>query len=1202
MSDNAPPLLNDGSLLQTIPFPVVGIGASAGGLEALTQLLQALPVDTGLAFVIVQHLHPTYPSNLSELLSRVTAMPVSEVTEATPLGPNHVYVIPPNTLMTLSGTTLHLSERLDGRRIHMPIDHFFQSLARELQSQAIGVVLSGTGADGTHGLEALKAEGGISFAQDASAKFEGMPQSAIASGCVDAVMSPRAIAEELARLSKHPYVRPGFKAAAEQAPVVAEGPADAKSVYAMIQRLHGVDFSYYKQTTISRRIQRRMVLHHLDTMDEYCQMLQSQPDECKALFQDLLITVTSFFRDPETFESLKTSVFPALVQDREANAPVRIWVVGCSSGEEAYTIAIELLEFLESQAQSVGIKIFATDVSMAALDKARLGIYPESISADVSPERLRRFFMRVETGYQISKSIRDLCVFARQDVTRDPPFSNMDLVSCRNLLIYFEPMLQRRVLPILHYALADRGHLLLGNSESVGGFSDLFTVVDNKHKLYKRSPGPKRLLFDVSATDSGAIMGMSRPNASPANLSPLDVQREADRVVLNAFAPAGVVVNEILEVVQFRGKTGAYLEPAPGLASLNVLKMAREGLTYELRAALEEAQTSNSRVCRNNILVKTNDHYEETNLEVIPILIPPERSRYFVVLFEPTLQHRQRAPQPPSPQPPKTTAEEEIARLQQELAATRDYQQSLIETLETNNEELKAANEEVISSNEELQSTNEELQTAKEELQATNEELATTNEELQHRNREGQLLTNDLTNLLTSVQIPIVMLGQDLCIRRFTPSAAKALNLIVSDIGRPMSNLKLGFICPDLEKVIVEVIENFSIVEREVQDEKGGHFWLSVRPYRTADNKIDGAVLSLLDITPLKQALEATRQSAAHLRYLTDAIPGMVFELQLSADGSEIGSTISEGASELFGLSREELPNGLAFLWPQIHSADLPRLQAALREPSKTLAEEFRLASADKPVKWLQASARGQRRADGGTVWYGVVTDVTQRKKTEEQLRQSLGEQKVLLREVHHRVKNNLQIISSMMQIQTRMCQDKTVAALFQECQKRVEAMAQLHENLYETGDLRRVDFAAYGRRIAQDLLGMYAGGQQQISLTTNIEPIEMELDTAIPCGLIVNELVSNAVKHAFKGRPSGQVVLSLRRGLPEQLLLGVADNGVGFPTDWENRTPKTLGLHLVQILARQLRGTLTVRRRDDWTEVEVVFKEPRLDQGEKTK
>lgn len=1181
------------------PFPVVGIGASAGGLEALTQLVQALPPDTGMAFVVVQHLHPTYPSNLSELLSRATTMPVREVAEAMPLEPNHVFVIPPNMVMTLSGATLHLTGRPEGRHMHMPIDLFLQSLAQEYTSQAIGVILSGTGTDGTQGLEAIKAEGGISFAQDASARFETMPQSAVAAGCVDAVLSPRAIAEELVRISKHPYVRPVPEAVGEAPP---EGPIDLKSVYALLQRTHGVDFTYYKQSTIRRRIERRMVLHRLDTIEDYYKLLQAQPEECKSLFQDVLITVTSFFRDPDSFEALKLKVYPELMKNRAPDAPIRIWVVGCSSGEEAYSLAITLLEYLEGQPQPVPIRIFATDVAPQALEKARVGIYPESISANVSPERLRRYFTRQDGGYQISKAIRDLCVFARQDVTRDPPFANMDLVSCRNLLIYLDPVLQRRVLPILHYALADRGFLFLGNSESVGAFAELFTLEDNKHKLYRRNPGSKRLLIDIVAAAPGsAVAAGPMVTAPPLNL--LDVQREADRVVLSSYAPAGVVINEGFEVVQFRGKTGTYLEPAPGLASLNVLKMAREGLMLELRSALEEARKTSTRVRRTGLQVKTNDHYEETSLEVIPILIPPNRQRFFIVLFEPAVQPRPRPPEPaPRPLTMEVEAEKEIVRLQQELNSTRDYLQSLIETLEAHNEELKAANEEILSSNEELQSTNEELQTAKEEVQATNEELTTTNDELQHRNRESQILTNDLTNLLTSVQIPILMLGQDLCIRRFTPSAGKVFNLIQSDVGRPISNLKPRFNCPEMESLILQVIEDFSTQEREVQDDKGNYFWLCIRPYRTADNKIDGAVLSFMDITQQKQTQEAIRASETRLRNLANAIPGMVYEYRLPPEGDGQAVFVSEGSADLLDLPRQQASPDLTALWSCVPAEERQRLQAAYRTPAQPLSEEYRYPMPNGTVKWLHNRACGQVQPDGSVVWYGVINDVTQRRQVEEQLRESLREQQTLLRKVHHRVKNNLQIISSMLQIQARMAAEPRTQGLLQECQQRVATMAHIHETLYRSGALRQIDFAEYGRRLAEDLVRLYANVRPQISLSTLFDPIAMELDVAIPCGLILNELVSNAVKHAFAERASGQLVLSLKRGLSEQVVLSVADNGVGFPADWETRESKTLGLHLVKILAQQLRGTVAVRRRDGWTEVEVAFKIPEAHKQESNK
>jgi two-component system CheB/CheR fusion protein len=866
-------------------FPIVGVGASAGGLEAFTQLLNHLPVDPGMAFVLVQHLDPKHASSLVELLTRSTKMPISQVTDGTKVEPNHVYVIPPNTNMTLQDGTLRLAPRGEHVGQHMPIDGFFLSLAEHQKSQAIGVLMSGTGSDGTLGMKAIKAEGGITFAQDSSAKYEAMPRSASAAGHVDVVLPAEGIARELVHIGKHPYVNGGSESEALPAPAEPTSDDNLKQLFMMLRKCTGVDFTHYKDATVQRRIRRRMVLHRFDELPAYVHYLQDNQAELDALCNDILIQVTNFFRDPRAFDALKLQVFPNLLKERTPDNPIRLWSAGCSTGEEAYSLVIALLESLTDGAAQVTIKMFATDVSDQAINQARVGLYPESIAADVSAERLRRFFTHVPGGYQINKSIRDLCVFARQDLTRDPPFSQMDLVSCRNLMIYLDSTLQRHIMPIFHYALKPGGYLLLGGSETIGGYSELFSLVDPKCRIYQRKQGTSRAHFEYVNRDIAVDQGRDPHGGAPAT-SELDVQREADRVVLSKYSPPGVVVNENLEVVQFRGKTGQYLEPAPGQASFHLLKMAREGLLFDVRDAIEAAKKQGTAVRREGLRVKTNHHYQALTLEVLPIAVPPSPQRFYLVLF-----HAQEGGLPvATPKGDKavsseqevSAAEREAAQLKQELEGTRNYLQSIIEELEASNEELKAANEEIVSSNEELQSTNEELQTAKEELQATNEELTTVNDELRSRIEQATQLNDDLTNLLASVQIPIIMLGRDLRIRRFTPSANKALNVIPSDVGRPISDIRPKINVADWEAWITEVIDSLKVMEREVQDQQGDWHLLCIRPYRTADNKIDGVVLALLDIDALKRSEQKIQEARRYAETTVDTVhaPLLVLDSQ----------------------------------------------------------------------------------------------------------------------------------------------------------------------------------------------------------------------------------------------------------------------------------------------------------------------------------
>jgi two-component system CheB/CheR fusion protein len=617
-----------------------------------------------------------------------------------------------------------------------------------------------------------------------------------------------------------------------------------------------------------------MVLQKLESIDHYVRYLQESPGELEALFEDMLINVTGFFRDPGLFDVLKNKVFPRIVQGKPVERAIRVWVPGCSTGEEPYSIAIALLEFLAEQEIQSPIQVFATDVSELALEKARAGRFPESIAADVSPERLRRFFAGSEQGYQITKTVRDMCVFAKQNVTKDPPFSQLDLLSCRNLLIYLGPVLQERIIPAFHYALKPTGFLMLGTSETIGGFSDLFSLTERKYKIYTKKPVTPRLPVDLGTVEPAP--GPEATEPSGAGRSGVDFQREADRVVLAKYAPPGVVINEAMKILQFRGHTGRYLEPASGEASLNLLKMAREGLLFDLRACVHNAKKAGAAVRKEGLKVRYNGNRLKVNLEVIPLGPSEAEDFHFLVLFDEVSASPAEMKPPTTKRKPKpgqaSAAEGELDRLRAELAGIEETLQATIEEHESSNEELCAANEEIQSSNEELQSTNEELETAKEELQSTNEELTTLNEELENSNIELNQAINDLNNLLTCVNIPILILGSDLRIRSFTPLAEKVLKLIPADVGRPIGQLKLGVQVEDLEGQIVEVIETLNMKEEEVQADDGRWYSLRIRPYRTIDDKIDGAVAALIDVTDQKRAQEREREGEEIARILAQSV------------------------------------------------------------------------------------------------------------------------------------------------------------------------------------------------------------------------------------------------------------------------------------------------------------------------------------------
>jgi len=857
---------------------VVGIGASAGGLEAFTKLLKHLPNDTGMAFVLVQHLDPTHASALTEILSRATAMPVAEVRDGMQVEPNHVYVIPPNTNMAILHYRLCLMPRTDKHGIHLPIDYFLRSLAEDRRGRAVGVILSGTASDGTLGLKAIKAEGGITFAQDEqSAKYDGMPRSAIVSGFVDSVLPPEMIARELTRLSRHPYVMLSHEAQARE---WASGEVDILNKIFILLRTHtGVDFTNYKHTTIRRRIQRRMLLHRIDRMDQYVRVLQQQADEVEALYQDLLINVTSFFRDPDTFRALTKKMFPRLLKNRGPDQPLRVWVPGCSTGEEAYSIAITLLESIGDKRAEIPVQIFATDISATAVEKARAGVYPKSIEQEVSPERLRRFFVKSEDGYRIKKVVREMCLFARQNAVKDPPFSKLDLISCRNVMIYLGPVLQKKLLPIFHYALNPDGLLLLGSSETIGGFSNLFVLADKKEKIYSKKPGRFVPVFGPATTERP---GEARPGGqtlvSSGEELPVapSLNKEVDSLMLSQYAPPGVLVNDDLRIVQFRGDTSPFLGPSPGEASLDLLQMVREGLRLELHNAIQKARKTNERVRKEGLSIEPGDRHRRINLEIIPFERTSLKERFFLVVFEEAATGGAVGAVPEKRAGRGTGRQAEhspAAQLRHELAATKEYLRTVLQEHDAGREELRSANEEIQSSNEELQSTNEELETAQEELQSTNEELTTLNEELQTHNSELNQVNDDLINFLGNAQIPIVMVGGDLRIRRFTTAAQALVNLLPADVGRPLGDIQPNINVPDLGQLILDVIDTPTTCEREVQDRQGRWYSLRIRPYKTADGRTDGAVLIFVDI-------DAARRTAALIEEAHDFAVAIVETLR----------------------------------------------------------------------------------------------------------------------------------------------------------------------------------------------------------------------------------------------------------------------------------------------------------------------------------
>ena len=853
-------------------FPIVGIGASAGGLAAFEAFFSGMPAETdpGMAFVLVQHLAPDHKSILTDLIRRYTRMQVFEVEDGMTVQPNCAYIIPPGRDMAFLNGALQLLEPAAPRGQRLPIDFFFRSLAQDQRERAIGIVLSGTGSDGTLGVRALKGEGGMVMAQTpASTEYDGMPRSALATGLVDFELPPADMPAQLIAYATHAFGRPP-----EAATATSKAESALKKIFILLRSQAGHDFSLYKPATIRRRIERRMAVHQIETLDGYVKFMQATPAETEALFRDMLIGVTNFFRDPEAFAALEEQVIPRIFAGRPAGAALRVWVPGCSTGEEAYSLAILLQERLEAQRQSFNLQVFASDLDSQAVAVARAGLYPTSIAADLTPERLARFFTPEPGGtdgnppaYRIHKNIRDLLVFSEQDVIKDPPFSKLDLISCRNLLIYMGTELQKKLIPLFHYALNPGGFLFLGTSETVSEHLELFNGLDRKAKIYQRRDdfhglqraAPVRFLPPPAGAQEERSARPAARKAAPAKL-PLRELTEA--ALLQEVVAAAALVTAQGDILYLHGRAGLYLEPAPGEAGVNnILKMAREGLKHYLITALHKAIGTLETVRCPGLRVKTNGHYSRVNLIVRLVAKPatPSETPLFLIILQEALSD---VSDRSDTSDPSDTPDARIAALKQELCAKEEYLQAANEELETANEELKSSNEEMQSVNEELQSTNEEMETSKEELQSVNEELATVNAELQTKVADLSRVNNDMNNLLAGTGIATVFVDHQLRILRFTPAATRLINLIVADVGRPVghivSNLK-GY--DRLPQDVQAVLDTLLPREAQVQTVEGKWYAMRILPYRTRDNVIEGAVITFVDITDMVQTREALQKA-----------------------------------------------------------------------------------------------------------------------------------------------------------------------------------------------------------------------------------------------------------------------------------------------------------------------------------------------------
>jgi two-component system CheB/CheR fusion protein len=1220
-----------------LSFPLVGIGASAGGLEAYTRILQGVPADTGMAFVLVQHLAPQSPSILASLLSRATPMPVAEVRSGTVVKPNCVYVIPPNTLMSIEGGVLKLEPR---PRIHqhgapMPIDYFFRSLAIDQKAGAIGVLLTGTDSDGTLGLESIRAEGGIAIVQtESSAKYPTMPRSAITIGAADLILAPEEIARELERIGRHPVLSGSELANLPRE--TQENNARLTRIFQLLRSATGVDFSGYKRGTIWRRIARRIILQRQENLETYLAFTESNRSEVLALHEELLINVTGFFRDPETFSAFETDIVPRLLQGRSAESPIRVWVPGCSTGEEVYSIAMGLIEGMADLPDRLPIQIFGTDLSERAIAFARVGLYPERQVSKLSPERQARFFVRSEAGYQMVKSIREMCVFARQNLSMDPPFSRLDLISCRNLLIYFGSALQQRVVATFHYALQPDGFLVLGHSESLRDFPDLFSLVNKEHKFYKRKAARSRVSLELIgrgfANERSENFATSRVTVKDRSL---EVERTAERIVLSEYGPAWIVVNGNLEIIHSRGDTSAYLQLASGRPTFDLLKMARESIRGELRKLLAKAKEEDTPIRSPLLHLRSGEEIQTIRLEVRRISDSARQGQCFLVLFlaraaemelDPREKSQQRQKRSAEPRPPV-----EIQRLRQELLLTTQRLQSIIDERDAANQDLTYANEEVRSSNEELQSINEELETSKEEVQSSNEELNTVNEELQSRNQELNHLTDDLTNLLSSTTIPILMLDNDLRIRRITSVAESLLNVRGGDIGRRIGEIRMRLSVDNLEPVVRKVLESSTAEEVELQDGEGRWHVLRVRPYLTADHRIAGAVVVLIDIDQVRRA----QLSASVAKEFAEAIVESV-HTPLLVLTSELHIRSANGAFyEYFKLSRPVGKEKSSF--PRAEWK-LPALQIALERlvldhtPILDLEIEHQLAGPG--TRTVMVNARPIQPEAENQILVSIE-DITARKQAQEILREEQARLESSVESGMLELEKSAKSLQSesLVRVKTQTALHESEANLLKsreelraltgslltaQDEERRRVSRELHDDLSQktaklqfdvetleqgvprgskdlrvrllglrdqiatlSNELREVAYRLHPSTL--DHLGLAVALRGyckefskreglQVQFSARNVPADISIAIASCFYRVTQEALRNVVKHA--GKAKVQVQLSGNRN---ELVLSIADDGIGFDHPLV-RSKNSLGLVSIEERARLIDGEFSLK------------------------